>query len=57
MQIKIHTHTFVNNTYECQPLQESIFKYYTQKSCIYECTLTNVVNKVVSKLENNKNIG
>lgn len=27
---------------------DSMFKYYTQKTCIYECTLRNVLSNVVS---------
>jgi hypothetical protein len=27
----------------------SIFKYYTQKTCIFECSLRNIIPRIVSK--------
>jgi hypothetical protein len=33
---------------ETEESQESLFTYYTQKTCMFECTLTNIITNVVS---------
>jgi hypothetical protein len=29
-------------------MEDSIFKYYTQKTCMFECTLKNIIPNIVS---------